>query len=163
MIHSCVKGVKGKYDPVLGWFQDLYANSRHLSTLLELEVEQLGNTTNFIKVLETLACGLFSPNHDVALWCYKLCTKMVEDFSQNPQIFDHAMQWFTQKEGGLELALHAFKKHPDMVAEFVIFVNSFCQERAQLENIYKVEMKKNFGPMDYTNAINDIYPYLVQY
>lgn len=77
------------------------------------------NNTNFIKVLETLSCGLFSPNRDVCHWCYRLCTVMVEDFSHNPNIFKLANQWFTQKEGGLELALHAQKKHPDMVNEFI--------------------------------------------
>jgi len=128
LIHACVKGVKGKFDPVLGWFQNMYANSRHLSTLLELEVEQLDNQTNFIKVLETLSCGLFSPNYDVCLWCFKLCTKMVEDFSQNPNIFKLALGWFTQKEGGLELALHAYKKLPEMISEFLNFMNAFCSD-----------------------------------
>lgn len=32
------------------------------------------------------------------------------------------MQWFLEKEGGLELSLHAFKKHPDLAEEFVLFV-----------------------------------------
>jgi len=40
LIHSIVKGVKGKYEPLIAWYQDLYANSKHLTTLLELEQEQ---------------------------------------------------------------------------------------------------------------------------
>jgi hypothetical protein len=39
LIHSIVKGVKGRYEPLISWYQDLYANSRHLTNLLELEAE----------------------------------------------------------------------------------------------------------------------------
>jgi hypothetical protein len=49
-----------------------------------------------------------------------------------------------------------------MVAEFVTFMNAFCTERSQFENIYKIEMKKNYGSsLGYITAINDLYPYLV--
>jgi hypothetical protein len=33
------------------------------------------------------------------------------------------MNWFLEKEGGLELALHAFKKHLDLAEDFVLFVS----------------------------------------
>jgi hypothetical protein len=32
------------------------------------------------------------------------------------------MKWFLEKEGGLELSLHALKKHPDLNEEFVTLV-----------------------------------------
>ncbi len=51
LIHSVVKGVKGRYEPIISWFQDLYANSKQLTMLLELEVEQIPNFANFTKVL----------------------------------------------------------------------------------------------------------------
>ena len=31
LIHSVVKGIKGSYQPILRWFHDLNANSRHLA------------------------------------------------------------------------------------------------------------------------------------
>src|SRR5688500_12939362 len=57
LIHSIVKGAKGKYEPLISWYQDVYANSKHLTTMLELESEQFPNSTNFKKVLQTLSCG----------------------------------------------------------------------------------------------------------
>lgn len=87
---------------------------------------------------------------------------MVEDFSQNPQIFKLALNWFTQREGGLDLALHAYKRQPEMVNEFLEFMNAFCADKAQFEAIYKVEMKKNYGSsLAYITAITDLYPFLV--
>ena len=40
LIHSIVKGVKGHYEPLISWYQDLYANSKHLTSMLEMETEQ---------------------------------------------------------------------------------------------------------------------------
>jgi hypothetical protein len=46
--------------------------------------------------------------------------------------------------------------------EFVEFMHAFCTDMAQFENIYKVEMKKNFGSNTaYISAINDLHPHLV--
>ena len=35
------------------------------------------------------------------------------------------MKWFLEKEGGLELSLHALKKNPDLAEDFVSFVSQF--------------------------------------
>jgi len=41
-------------------------------------------------------------------------------------------------------------------------MNAFCTDTTAFENIYKVEMKKNYGStLTYISAINDLYPYLV--
>jgi hypothetical protein len=34
LIHSCVKGVKGRFEPVISWYQEVYANSKHLADLI---------------------------------------------------------------------------------------------------------------------------------
>jgi hypothetical protein len=88
LIHSIVKGVKGRYEPLISWYQDLYANSKHLTTMLELETEQFPNSSNFTKVLATLSCGMYSHNLDICKWCSKLLTKIGFDFGQNQQMFN---------------------------------------------------------------------------
>jgi len=37
-------------------------------------------------------------------------------------MYNIAMTWFLEKEGGLELSLHALKKHSDLAEDFVLFV-----------------------------------------
>jgi hypothetical protein len=39
LIHSIVKGVKGNYEPLLGWYADIKKHMKHLIFLLEIETE----------------------------------------------------------------------------------------------------------------------------
>ena len=39
LTHCVVKGVKGRYEPMISWYQDIYQHSRHLSVMLEVEAE----------------------------------------------------------------------------------------------------------------------------
>lgn len=72
------------------------------------------------------------------------------------------MKWFLEKEGGLELSLHALKKHQDLGEEFVTFVSQFSTVNDQLEQVYRYELKKHFvSPLEYVGQINDLFPFLV--
>jgi len=39
LIHSIVKGVKGNYEPLNNWYNELKAHLKHMTYLLELETE----------------------------------------------------------------------------------------------------------------------------
>ena len=39
LTHCVVKGVKGRYEPMINWYQDIYQYSKHLTAMLEAEVE----------------------------------------------------------------------------------------------------------------------------
>jgi hypothetical protein len=39
LIHSIVKGVKGNYDPLNSWYNEVKQHLKHLIILLELETE----------------------------------------------------------------------------------------------------------------------------
>jgi hypothetical protein len=43
------------------------------------------------------------------------------------------MKWFLEKEGGLELSLHALKKHQELAEDFVAFVTQFGAVNDQIE------------------------------
>jgi len=68
----CMKGVKGRYEPLLNWYAEIYQYSRFLSGLLQIETQtslksadqkkiQQANA-NFSKVLQTITCGCLSHN-----------------------------------------------------------------------------------------------------
>ena len=38
-MHCVVKGVKGRYEPMISWYNEVFLYSRHLSNMLEIEVE----------------------------------------------------------------------------------------------------------------------------
>jgi hypothetical protein len=39
LIHSIVKGVKGNYEPLIGWYADLKKHMKHMISLLDIETE----------------------------------------------------------------------------------------------------------------------------
>ena len=69
LIHSIMKGVKGNFEPLIQWYQDLNSNSDYLATLLEAEQETFPDTADCGKVLQTLSCGLYSLNMDICKGC----------------------------------------------------------------------------------------------
>lgn len=81
LIHSIVKGIKGSYQPLLRWFQDLNGWSKYLSALIEQECEEYPESANCQKVLSTVACGLYSTreNTEICIWCLRLIAKLLED------------------------------------------------------------------------------------
>jgi hypothetical protein len=61
---------------MINWYQEIYQYSRHLSMMLEVEVENAigsgdekmikGANQNFEKVLQTISCGCYSNHFEVA-------------------------------------------------------------------------------------------------
>lgn len=39
LTHCVVKGVKSKFEPMINWYQEIYQFSKHLSMMLEVEIE----------------------------------------------------------------------------------------------------------------------------
>ncbi len=91
LIHSIVKGIKGRYEPLIGWYQDIYINAKALLSMLEQEIEILGNSTNFQKVLSTMSAGLYSNNLEVCRACYKLMIKFGQEFGMNQILYDNSL------------------------------------------------------------------------
>lgn len=60
------------------------------------------------------------------------------------------------------MSLYSFKKHPELAEDFVIFLTQYSYFSDRIRQIYKTEFKKHFSsPLDYVNAINDIFPFLI--
>ena len=52
LTHCVVKGVKGNYEPMINWYHDIYQYSRHLSDMLEIEIEN-SNVANDQKLIKS--------------------------------------------------------------------------------------------------------------
>ena len=46
LIHCVVKGVKSRFEPMINWYQEVFQYSRHLSMMLEIEIENAVSTTD---------------------------------------------------------------------------------------------------------------------
>ena len=104
LIHCVVKGVKGKFEPMINWYQEIYQYSRHLSMMLEIEVDNAiqskdqksirASQQNFEKVLQTISSGCYSNNLEVAQLCMRTISCIAADFNGNQELSALVMKWF---------------------------------------------------------------------
>ena len=106
-----IRGIKGNFKPILGWYQEVYANSKRLTNLVEAETPQ---STTAKMVLNTLKPGFYSKNPDVAYWACKLFAKIAHDF-QVLELFNVNWDWFLAKDGGLDCIVYTITKHPQKI------------------------------------------------
>lgn len=135
LTHCVVKGVKSRYEPMVNWYTDIYQNSRHLSMMLETEVEnslaakdpKLAKAAqqNFEKVLQTISTGCYSQNFRVAQLCMQTLIAVAQDLNGSIEMVQLSMKWFLSKDNGLYTVNYAYKKHPELTEEFVSAIGNF--------------------------------------
>ena len=135
LIHCVVKGVKSRFEPMINWYQEVFQYSRHLSMMLEIEIENAVSTTdpkivkasqqNFEKVLQTISCGCYSNNLDVSRLCLRTISCIAADFSGNNTLKSLATKWFNSKDNGIYTINYALKKHAELAEDFVSCVGNF--------------------------------------
>ena len=81
LAHVIAKGVKGHYEPIINWYQELYAYTDHIISLL------LSGHANTVMpfILNSFKPGLVSKNFEVALWASQLLTKISFLIVQNKE------------------------------------------------------------------------------
>ena len=106
LAHVVVKGVKGIFEPIILWYQDVYASSKHL-----LDLIQNDKTMNaLIFVQAALKPGFLSKNIEVAQWTCTLFSKFGFEFA-NRDLLQHAWEWFSSEVGGLNCCILCLKRH----------------------------------------------------
>ncbi len=94
LLHSVVKGLKGKFEPVQGWFKMLYNLTDDFENIIDMENQVHENSKTLLMVLNTFKTGFFSHNSDVVLLCCRVMNKfgkaLVEGNLQKP-----AYDWFS--------------------------------------------------------------------
>ena len=100
--HVVVKGMKGKYDQVLTWYQDLHAHSKHILTLLTKE-DPVAGAELFLGAFKP---GFFSKSVEVVQWCSRVFSKLGVEFVDN-DIVQIGWDWFVAKDGGISACISA--------------------------------------------------------
>lgn len=68
LMHSVVKGLKGNFEPVISWFQELYGVSEYFSEIICLESKKHKKHATLNMALNVVKTGCFSHNFEVAQW-----------------------------------------------------------------------------------------------
>jgi hypothetical protein len=124
LIHASVRGLKGNYEPIISWFQEVYSHSKHLSDLM-IESENANIGKALLTTMNGLKSGLYSLSRDVISWCARLMGKIAFDFAtydqtqsgKNDLMLEAAWRWFGAQElekGGVEACLNAIIRHSDL-------------------------------------------------
>ena len=96
-----LKGLKGDFEPVVTWYQNLYQCTPRLSELLQRD------QTSIDSVLTALKPGMGSKASEVVQWSLRTYTKLALDLEERG-LADKAWEWFTLK--GLEAVVGAVRK-----------------------------------------------------
>lgn len=77
--HIVVKGLRGKFEPIISWYQDMYANMKSILQLVEKE--EASGSLNLM--LSALRPGLVSKSIEVTVWTCRLFAKLGAEFIEN--------------------------------------------------------------------------------
>ena len=102
--------MKGDYEPIINWYQELYANIDHIVGLLS----QGDCNQVFPFLLNSFKPGLVSKSQDVAIWAARFISKLGLEFHGHQNIKDAAWRWFAENNGGLRTCTLALKRHNDL-------------------------------------------------
>lgn len=91
---------------------------------------------NFDKVLQTISCGCYSNNFEVAQICLKTLSCVAQDFNGNVDLLQLTMKWFQSKDNGIYTMNYAYKKHPDLAEDFVSAIGNFTGGGEQMSWVY---------------------------
>jgi len=87
LAHVIAKGVKGNYDPIISWYQDLNANTDHIIQLLKS-----GDSASvFPFLMNSFKPGFVSKNLEVTLWTCRLFSKLGFEFNMLSKL--QAVAW----------------------------------------------------------------------
>ena len=113
LLHTVVKGLKGKFEPVVAWFKMLYNLTDDFENIIDLEnqVNDAGGNT-LLMVLNTFKTGFFSHNQEVVV----LCCRVMQKFGKcliDGNLGKASYDWFgnVQQDGGITSMLYVLKKH----------------------------------------------------
>ena len=113
LIQVCNKGIKGDFEKILLWFQDLALNARLLTNLLKISKD--GKSIGFA----TLCVGMYSKNYHIAMNSYNLVSQLQADMSAD-------YEWFMKE--GVDAMLFSISKHPELRVNIINLMYEFSRK-----------------------------------
>lgn len=155
--HVISKGLKGKHDPIINWYQEIYSVQAHLIKLMSQE-EASGSIP---LMLSSLRSGFLSKNLDTVLWCCRLFSKLGLELLECDML-PPAWDWFVNEGGGIEACLQASNRFTyDVKPQIVSVLIQFG--RNTLFELFTIQLR-NYIPdtVNYFATINEFLPSLCE-
>lgn len=155
LAHVLAKGVRGKHDLIVAWYQEIFSNARHLVQLMAKE-EANGSLSLILSALKT---GLVSRSVDTCNWCCRLFAKVGMELVEN-DMANAAWDWFVSDGGGIEYCLMACRKYgPDIKSQVASVIVQFS--KAHFLELFSIHLR-NLLPesIHYLTTMNELLPSL---
>ncbi|EGR33928.1 hypothetical protein IMG5_030700 [Ichthyophthirius multifiliis] len=147
--HVIIKGLKGDFNPVEDFFQEIYANISRLMIFIEIE------EGNIPILLNTLKPGFLSKNEEVVMWTCRILSKIAFDLT-NLELLAPAYSWFCQQMGGLYSCVMCLQRHNNVQDNLVSFILQIS--RFNLLEVLTVQLRKIIeNNREYINFINQLF------
>ena len=104
LAHIVAKGLKGDFEPIKIWLQEIYGSSEKLTELIM--AERNSGSLNF--VMSALKPGILSKDLEVVQWTFRVISRLALDFSfQN--LLQDAWSWFLS-ESVIDLCIASLRR-----------------------------------------------------
>ncbi len=163
LLHTVVKGLKGKFEPVIAWFKMLYNLTDDFENIVDLENQVNENSgSTLLMVLNTFKTGFFSHNPEVVVLCCRVMQKLGKTLMDG-NLIKQAYDWFgnVQQDGGITSILYVLKKH-DTLLQYV--VNTMAvYAKGRMSYVFRDLLKSLYtSQLEYATVINDFVQVLVK-
>ena len=144
------KGLKGKFNPIINWYQEIYSNISQLLRLI-LNEEASGSVP---LMLASLKSGFNSKNLDTVLWCCRIFSKLGSELYEQ-DLLPPAWDWFVSEGGGLEGCLQACKRFgPEVKSQIVSVLVQFA--RNNFYELITIQMRNYLSEsVNYLTTMNE--------
>lgn len=155
-----VKGLKGKFEPIVEWYKEVLSNSDYLLTILNSNEE---GWSSIKQMLDIFKAGFYSKQPEVAVWTCKLLTKMATNFHKKGH-GGAAWDWFIGKPaGGLNGIFHCITKSHGVSLEALVALLCEFGKYNYVElftHYFKLLFKQE---IDYLRTVTDLIQPLADY
>ena len=83
LMHAAVKGLKGNFEPVIGWYEELNSISEFFAEIICLEAKKQKKNNTLIMAMNAIKTGCYSHSYDVAGSCLRFITKLAYEFEDS--------------------------------------------------------------------------------
>ncbi|CAG9316961.1 unnamed protein product [Blepharisma stoltei] len=155
LAHIIAKGLKGSFEPVMLWYQDIYSNTQRLAELVSNELDS--GAMNF--VMSALKPGLISKDIEIIEWTLRVFSKLALEFSEIG-LLEAAWKWFTGDQSALEMCIHSLKRVGSELYSGVIelFLQIGQGNFIELFTLHIRNIMTN--TTEYINLMSDFLPFL---
>ena len=157
LAHIVAKGLKGDFEPVIVWLQDIYSNTETLTQLILNESKE--GALDF--TLSGLKPGLISKDLEAVQWCLRVFSKLVLEFSENG-LLEECWKWFNSESNILSMCVYAIQRFGREIYSNVIELFLQIGQQDYVE-FFTSHLKKAVNDNKlYLNLLCDFFPYLAE-